>query len=45
MLSQEFGLHALGGENVVDPLDAVASAVGLAVAYVALRAFPPGADC
>lgn len=29
VLTQEFNLHALGGRNVYDPYDAVASLIGL----------------
>jgi hypothetical protein len=34
VLTQEFKLHDLGGRNVYDPLDAVASAVGVALMWL-----------
>jgi len=37
VLTQEFGIHDLGGANVVDPWDAVASVLGLVVALICMR--------
>lgn len=39
VISQELKFHNLGGNNVYDPYDLVASIVGLALAYAVLRKF------
>ncbi|MEM7415854.1 MAG: hypothetical protein AAF389_10190 [Gemmatimonadota bacterium] len=39
VLTQEFGLHHLGGRNVVDPLDAVASVVGVLTMWLLFSRF------
>jgi len=41
VVSQEFGLHRLGGFNVVDPWDAAFSMFGVGAMAVALTRFGP----
>jgi hypothetical protein len=39
VISQEFELHNIGGNNVYDPYDLVASIVGLTLTYLIIRRF------
>lgn len=39
VVSQEFRLHNIGGNNVYDPYDLVASLIGLTLAYMTIRKF------
>ena len=39
VISQEFKLHNIGGNNVYDPYDLIASVIGLTLTYMTLRKF------
>ena len=39
VISQEFKLHNIGGNNVYDPYDLVASCIGLALTYITILKF------
>jgi hypothetical protein len=39
VISQEFKLHNIGGNNVYDPYDLVASIIGLTLTYMIIRKF------
>jgi hypothetical protein len=39
VISQELKLHNIGGNNVYDPFDVIASVVGLLLTYIALKKF------
>jgi len=39
ILSQELKFHNLGGNNVYDPYDLMASIVGLAITFVVMQRF------
>ncbi len=39
VISQEFKFHNIGGNNVYDPYDLVASILGLALTYLTIRKF------